>query len=72
MYQSSAHLVRGIHTTNSVSPACINESNEYNDQSEDRFLDAMTSKISLKNQWLVTVELNGEPAEFNIDEQGSW
>jgi len=27
----------------------------------------MTSEISLKNQWLVTVELNGVPAEFNIN-----
>ena len=65
--QSPAHLVRGIHTTNSVSLTFTNESNKYNDQSEDRFLGAMTCKISLKNQWLVTVESNGVPAEFNIN-----
>ena len=66
--QSSKHCVRGIHTqVTQVSPACINESNEYDDQSEDGFLGAVTSETSLQNQWLVTVVLNCVLVKFNID-----
>jgi len=47
--------------------ACTNEFNEYDDQSEDGFLGAVTSETLLQHQWLVTVVLNGVPVEFNID-----
>jgi len=65
--QSSAHRVRGIHTTTPASLAYANESNEYKDQSEYGFLGAVISETSLQNPWVVTVELNGVPIECYID-----